>query len=126
MSRSRRFQSATQQLDAERCRRDAQYFVFDSGLCTKDEHDVQAPAKPFPPTSYLPSLCDCLSVVSHLVAPEAARYALAAGHSADWLMRLSTGSMFAVEKSRQVMVTWLCAAWCLWLAKFHADRKSVV
>ena len=125
-ARTKRFRSAKDQLDAERCRRDVHYFVFHSGLVTKDEHDAGAPVKPFPDTLYLRSLLDCLSLVGHHMPPEQARYARDAGHSHLWLKGLGTSGLFMVEKSRQVMVTWLCCAWLLWIAKYQAHRLLLV
>ena len=121
-----RSKAAKAVLDTERCRRSAQYFIFHSGLVTKDEHDATAPTKPFPDTLYLRSLVDCLGVVSHTVQPADAHYALDAGHSDLWLKALSTSGLFMVEKSRQVMVTWLCCAWLLWIAKYQAHRLLLV
>lgn len=126
MSSKRRFQSATAQLELERCRRDAQHFVFESGLVTKDEHDQVAPMKPFPDTPYLHSLLDCLLVVGKSVTEDRAGHALAAGHSALWLANVRRSGLLMTEKSRQVMVTWLCCAWILWIAKFHAHRLILV
>lgn len=121
-----RFRTATEQLEAERCRRDAHYFVFQSGLVTKDEHDQQAPTKPFPDVLYLRSLLDCLLVVGKRQAPAQAGHAAAAGHSVMWLTALATSGLFCTEKSRQVMVTWLCCAWLLWLAKYHPHQLLLV
>lgn len=126
MSSNKRFKSAAQSLDAERCRRDAHYFIFQSGLLTKDEHDTLSPAKAFPDTLYLRSLLDCLLVVGHAIEPLHARYALEAGHSDTWLTALKHSGLFACEKSRQVMVTWLCCAWILWVAKYHAHRLCLI
>jgi hypothetical protein len=121
-----RFKNASDQLTAERCRRDAHYFVFRSGLVTKDEHDQQNPTKPFPETLYLQSLLDCLLVASHRLPPASARWATEAGHSAAWLTAMSTSGLFFCEKSRQVMVTWLCCAFLLWLAKYHPHQLCLV
>lgn len=121
-----RYRSAAQQLEVERCRRDAHYFLFSAGLVTKDEHDQQAPMKPFPDVLYLRSLLDCLLVTSHMLPPAQAQYATAAGHSELWLTSLHTSGLFMTEKSRQVMVTWLCCAWIFWVAKFHAHRLCLV
>lgn len=120
------YKSAADQLDAERCRRDAHYFIFHSGLVTKDEHDQQSPMKPFPDTLYLRSLLDCLLVTGKTLDPTSARYAHEAGHSALWLTALATSGLFMTEKSRQVMVTWLCCAWILWTAKYQAHRLILV
>lgn len=111
-------QTASQQLEAERCRRDAQYFVFDSGLMTKDEHDTTNPIKRFPDLLYLRALLDTLLVAGRLSAPQSCRYAREAGHSPLWLQGLASSGICLVEKSRQVMATWLCCAYLLWRAKY--------
>ena len=122
----KRFKSATQQLDVERCRRDAHYFIFRSGLVTKDEHDQTAPMKPFPEDPALKSLLDCLLVAGKKLKPAEAVHALAAGHSDLWLQAMASSGLFMTEKSRQVMVTWLCCAWMLWTAKFNPHRLILV
>ena len=111
-------QTAQHQLQAERCRRDAQYFVFESGLMTKDEHDTGNPIKPFPNVPYLRALLDVLCVAGRVLRPDGARYAVEAGHSALWLTALASSGICLVEKSRQIMVTWLCCAYLLWRAKY--------
>ena len=114
------------QLEWERCRRDAQVFVFESGLRTKDEHDADTPLKPFPDVLYLRALLDTLLVSGRLISPDRATYALQAGLSRDWLATLATSGVLMVEKSRQVMVTWLCCAYLLWRAKFHEHQLLLV
>jgi hypothetical protein len=117
---------ASEQLLWERCRRDPQYFVFDSGLVTKDEHDLNAPAKPFPDEPYLRILLDVLCVSGRILAPEQARYAVWPHVGADWLQAVAQSGMVLVEKSRQVMATWLCCAYLLWRGKFHAHQLLLV
>lgn len=124
--RQRIFQSATALLEAERCRRDCQYFVFASGLVTKDEHDATEPIKPFPDLLYLRTLLDLLLVTGRWIDTQAAQYALDAGHSPFWLQALSSSGLCMVEKSRQVLVTWLCCAFLLWVAKYHPHRLLLV
>ena len=126
MASTRTYRSAANQLDIEHCRRDAHYFIFRSGLVTKDEHDLQTPMKPFPADPALQSLLDCLLVTGKTLQPADAMYALAAGHSLLWLTALRTSGLFMTEKSRQVMVTWLCCAWMLWTAKYQAHRLLLV
>ena len=118
--------SALHQLDAERCRRDAQYFVFESGLVTKDEHDQHDPIKPFPDLPYLRSLLDCLLVSGRCLPHSRAHHASAAGHSDLWLHALATSGLFLVEKSRQVMATWLCCGYLLWRAKYLPHQLILV
>ena len=126
MAGKKPYRSAANQLDVERCRRDAQYFIFECGLVTKDEHDQVAPMKAFPNLVYLRSLLDCLLVTGKTLLPADAGHAQAAGHSLLWLTALRTSGLFMTEKSRQVMVTWLCCAWILWSAKFHPHRLVLV
>ena len=118
--------SAKSQLDLERCRRNAHYFVFDSGLCTKDEHDYVNPIKPFPDVPYLRALLDSLLVSGRLLPPEQAHHARAAGHSELWLRALASSGILMVEKSRQVMATWLVCAYLLWRAKFHDHQLLLI
>lgn len=47
-------------IEREHCRRSCQYFVFESGLVTKDEHDLVHPVKPMYHDAYLRMI-----VVSH-------------------------------------------------------------
>ncbi len=114
-------------VEAEDCRRSAQYFVFESGkLLSKDEHDIRDPVKRFPSHLYMRSLLDCLLVSGRLVPPENARFALDAGHSIEWLHGLWSSGIFAVEKSRQMMVTWLVCAYLLWRAKYLSHQLILV
>src|SRR3972149_3872947 len=119
--KSPNFTKTKQRLETERCRRSAHYFIFDSTrLVTKDEHDAKEPVKPFPDSLYLRALLDTLLVSGRLLAPESAALARRAGHSLEWLHCLYTSGMLAVEKSRQMMVTWLVCAYCLWRMKDFA------
>ena len=120
-----KFKSAAEALEAERCRRDAHYFVFTSGLVTKDEHDQQAPTKPFPDIPSMRHLLDALLLVSRHLTPEQATYA-ARTASPAWVTTVSTGGLLFVEKSRQIMATWLCCAFLLWVAKYHPHRLCLV
>ncbi len=119
--------SAERMIEAEKCKRSCQYFVFDCRkLVTKDEHDLIEPVKPFPPHPYLRSLLDNLCVSGRLVLGSDAKYAQAAGHSVEWLCALREGGVFAVEKSRQMMVTWLVCAYLLWRAKYLKHQLILV
>ena len=118
--------SAASLLNLEDCRRSAHYFVFHSGLCTKDEHDHVNPIKPFPDVPYLRALLDSLLVSGRLLPPDQARYAQAAGHSELWLRALASSGILMVEKSRQVMATWLVCAYLLWRAKFHDHQLLLI
>lgn len=112
-----------QSLEYERCRRSAQYFIFDGArLVTKDEHDPTHPIKPFPASLYLRSLLDLFLVSGRLCHPDEAGYAREAGHGREFLGACRDAGMVAVEKSRQVMVTWLVCAYLLWRAKFRPHQ----
>ena len=119
--------SALRGVESERCRRSAQHFIFDSKrLVTKDEHDLKDPIKPFPQHPYLRSMLDALLVSGRLLHPENARYALEAGHSSEWLLGLRSSGIFLVEKSRQMMVTWIVCAYLLWRAKYNKHQLILV
>jgi len=104
----------------ELCRRSAQYFIFDAQVVkTKDEHDPVTPVKLIPDKMYLRVMLDCLLLTAGLIEPAKARYAMDGGIPvADFY---NTG-MLAIEKSRQVLATWLLAGYCLWRAKFQAHQ----
>src|SRR5437867_2820618 len=76
----RRIQRTKETLEQERCRRDAHYFVFESGLVTKDEHDQANPIKSLYDVPYLRVVLDCLLVAGRLKQPQDATYALAEGY----------------------------------------------
>lgn len=114
---SGKFDRAQQVLELERFRRDPHWAVFESGLVTKDEHDQANAIKPFPDLLYLRALLDALLVSGRLLSPGDARRAAEAGHSLLWLQALASSGLLFVEKSRQVMVTWLVCAYLLWRAK---------
>jgi len=44
----------------------------------------------------------------------------------DLLDTMKEESMLAIEKSRQLLVTWLCCLFCLWVAKFQKNRLVFV
>ena len=75
---------------------------------------------------YLRSLLDCLLVSGRLLPPADAKYAIEAGHSETWLTALGTSGILMVEKSRQVMATWICCAYLLWRAKFRDHQLILV
>jgi len=119
--------AALRSVESERCRRSAHYFIFDSRkLVTKDEHDLREPVKPFPDLPYLRAFLDALLVSGKIMRPEDAKWAVAAGHSLEWLSALSQSGIFAVEKSRQMMVTWLVCAYLLWRAKYREHQLILV
>ena len=118
---------ADEVLEREKCRRWAHHFVFDSGfLKTKDEHDGGNPVKPFPRQPYLRVLLDCLLVSGRFMDPSEATWALDAGVSPDWMALTRDIGLLPVEKSRQVMATWLVCAYILWRAKYHQYQLILV
>lgn len=122
---AKKFKQAWEQLEYERCRRDPHYFVFEQ-VRTKDEHDAEDPVKRYPDVLYLRALLDALLVSGRIFTPEQARYAVEAGHSELWLRGLSNAGILMVEKSRQVMATWLCCGYLLWRAKFRDHQLLLV
>lgn len=102
---------------AERARRDAHWFCFESGaVLTKDEHDLTRPIKPLPETPYLRTLLDCLLVSGRLLSPARATHALAWGLSLLLLEEMGHSGICFIEKSRQMLVTWLLCAYARWRA----------
>lgn len=69
---------------------------FIQHVSTKDEHDENNPVKLFPEKPYIPYLLD--------------------------LWHKKERSIFFVAKSRQIMLTWLCCVFALWLAKSIPHR----
>ena len=120
-------QSALNALEMERCRRSAHYFIFDSGrLLTKDEHDVDCPVKAFPKDDYLRVLLDFLLVSGRLIRPEKAEWALKFGYSLEFLQQLHASGIVMIEKSRQILGTWIVAAYLLWRGKFRAHQLILI
>jgi hypothetical protein len=86
-------------------------------LVTKDEHDSVQPVKPFPDVLYLRAMLDCLLVAGRDLAAEDAGYAVQAGCPVGWLTSVSRSGILFLEKSRQIMATWLVCAYLLWRAR---------
>lgn len=102
------------------CSRKAHYFIFDSRcLLTKDEHRAEAPVQPFPDKAYLRVMLDCLLLTAGLLPPDKATWANEAGMPVEAFWN---AGMLAIEKSRQIMATWLVSAYCLWRAKYRAHQ----
>lgn len=123
---ARAVQQTRQAVAREQCRRSCQYFVFESGLVTKDEHDNLAPIKAFPDVPYLRVALDALCVSGRVMKPEQAVHALAEGYDRVWLEALASSGICACEKSRQVMMTWLCCAYLLWRAKYRDHQLILI
>ena len=121
---------AQRQLLRARLSQDAHGFIFGGaglpGLITKDEHDPDTPERPFPDKPYLRVTLDCLLVSGRYLAPHGATYALDWGLPLDLLTRLAHTGVLCVEKSRQVMMSWLLVSYLLWRAKFHPHQLILV
>lgn len=117
---------ALHQLERMRMVKDPQWFVFESGLVTKDEHDTADALKPFPDEPCLRVLLDCCCVAGGLLAPATATWALREGIAPALLEAIRAAGMLFVEKSRQVMATWVCCAYLLWRAKTRPHQLLLV
>ena len=114
-------------MQAERCRRDAHYFIFDSRqLKTKDEQDLTEQVKPVPDFPYLRVLLDLYLVGSRIVAPKDAQFAIAANVSPEFLDFLYQTRILCVEKSRDLFVTNLTVCFIHWRAKYLNYQKIIV
>lgn len=122
-----RLHTVERTLWVERCRRSAQFFIFESGaLVTKDEHDQLSPVKPFPQTLYLRALLDLMCCGGRMTEPDDALYAREAGVPRSYLADVYRTGVTFVEKSRQLMVTWLACAYCLWRARAFPHQLILV
>src|SRR3989304_5266237 len=114
-------------IELERCRRDAHYFVFGSKyLRTKDEHDMDAPVKPFYDDPYLHCILDALLVSARLITPPEAVYLKKYGYDGEYTAKLYDTCMYVGEKSRQILGTWIICSYLLWRAKFHDHQLILV
>ena len=95
-------------------------------VLTKDEHRVTDPEQPFRDLPYLRVLLDCLLVSGHFVPPTEAHYALDWGIPLAHLEQMDYQGVVFLEKSRQIMASWLCVAYLLWRAKFHAHQLILI
>ena len=122
--------SPAQRLEWAIYAKDAQSFVFGLDnqpvLWTKDEHDQDTPEKPFPDYEYLRCILDCLLVSGRFVPPLEAFYALSWGIPLAHLERQASMGMVFMEKSRQILASWVCCAYLLWRAKFHPHQLCIV
>jgi hypothetical protein len=121
---------ARKQLLWARMAQSAHLFIFGDddlpGLLTKDEHAPEEPVQPFPDKPYLRVFLDCLLVSGRYLAPQAAHYALDWGVPLARLTRLHQSGVLCIEKSRQVMASWMVVAYLLWRAKFHPHQLILV
>jgi len=86
----------TQQHTEERTQALSHPLKFIAHVRTKDEHDETSPVKLFPQKPYIPYLFDIFTQKEQ--------------------------SIFFIAKSRQIMLTWLCCVYALWLAKSKPHR----
>jgi hypothetical protein len=86
----------TQKYDAQRTEALSHPGQFIQYVQTKDEHDEINPIKYFPGKPYIPYLLN--------------------------LFVEKVQSIFFIAKSRQIMLTWLCCVYALWLAKSIPHR----
>lgn len=108
-------------------RRSPHWFIFESGfVVTKDEHDTERPVKAFPDVPYLRTTLDCLLVAGRLLEPENASHARGAGIDLAWLQYLSSSGILFLEKSRQIMATWIVCAYLLARAKAKDHQLILV
>jgi hypothetical protein len=84
-----------QEQERRRCARDAEHWLFKYAR-TRDEHDPSVTAKPFPDKEYIRELV---------------RF---------WL----ASKMNIVEKSRQMMCSWIFCSLYLWDTQFHPNRLN--
>jgi hypothetical protein len=118
---------AQRALEAERCRRSAAFFVFDSRrLRTKDEHDNREPVKPVPDKPYLRVLLDCYLVSGRLLEPDQARAARDAGLPPAFLELLYQSGVLFLEKSRDLFVTNLTCAYLHWRARVRGHQLLLI
>lgn len=124
-----------QKIEFEMCRRSAHTFIFgktwpDGGvtnfLKTKDEHNIYHAVQPFPDLPYLRVMVDQMLVGGRIIEPEEATYALEWGVPIGDLRHLHKTCILMVEKSRQVMITWVALAYILWRAKFMEHQLIMV
>lgn len=88
--------SASSEHDTQRANALSHPCNFFQHVRTKDEHDEVNPIKPFPDKPYIPYLLNLFAEKSQ--------------------------SIFFIAKSRQIMLTWLCCVFALWLAKAVPHR----
>lgn len=84
-----------------KCAEDAEYFIFRGFLRTFDEDNALHPHKPFPRNKYL------IRCLQDMLAGE-------------------VGDILIIEKSRQLMLTWLLCAYAVWVAKFRTHARVMI
>jgi hypothetical protein len=85
-----------QAVQRSKCAEDIEYFA--QFVVTKDEHaQGEGSVRPFPTREQKPYIWDILDTIN-------------------------AEQLVAIEKSRQLMVTWLVCLYALWVAKFQSNR----
>lgn len=116
-----------QGIEKEKCRRSAHYFIFDSKyLKTKDEHDLDNPTKLFLDDPYLRVILDFLLVSGRILKPDGAIYANRYGYDKEFLEFIYDAGMVFIEKSRQVLATWIICTYIMWRARFLPHQLILV
>lgn len=121
-------------LERELCSKDAHTFIFGLEIkgarrhfvLTKDEHDIEHPVKPFPDEPAYRAYVDLLLISGGFLPATQATHALAWGFDPAHLQRLYETHILFLEKSRQVMMTWLTCAYLLWRVKYHAYQLVLI
>lgn len=123
-----RFDRAELALEVERCKRSAHFLIFDSRrLLTKDEHDPDNPVKPLPIDDlYLRCVLDALLVSGKIIKPTEAKYLLREGYDMAWIEALYYSGLFMIEKSRQLIVTWIVCTYLLWRCKYRPHQLILI
>ena len=114
--------------EKEKCRRDAQFFIFNQ-LRTKDEHAAsqgREAVQRFPDELCLRATLDLYLVSAKLKRPEDANYAIDAGIGLAFLGHIWSSGILFIEKSRHVMATWLTCAYLLWRARAFPHQLIMV
>ena len=81
----------------EKCQKSFSHFLFNF-VRTQDEHDQQYPIKRIPKKKYIKELADLMQ----------------------------NEKMLLVEKSRQMMVSWLSCALCVWQAMYYPGQRIMI
>ncbi len=121
-------QTILNEVQKDRARRDAHYFIFEV-VKTKDEHAVSQgleTIRPFPDELCLRATVDQYLVSAKLLDPKDARFARDAGVGLDFLGHIHRTGILFIEKSRHVMATWLTCAYLLWRARRDPHQLIIV
>jgi len=124
-----------ERLNMAMCKKSAHTFIFgldkpdgsrEHFLYTKDEHEIEDAELPFPDYPYLRVLVDLFMVGGRFLEPKDATYALEWGVPEKQILKVGDTGLLAIEKSRQLMATWVCLAFALWRAKFKQHQLILI